>query len=121
MMLGFLGHDTRGASTGVEATEVAVEYEPDVVVLDLDLPDLDGREVARRIRERCRRRPRIIVITGWCLDTATKKMLCADVDDVVIKPIGLGTMRELIGDAPAGTCRSATRPQRARTSRIVRA
>ena len=45
------GFDTLEAATGVEALELAAEHEPDVILLDLRLPDMHGVEVVRQLRE----------------------------------------------------------------------
>ena len=50
--LRYEGFDVREADTGKRALAVAVEFEPDLIVLDWMLPDLDGIEVGRRLRER---------------------------------------------------------------------
>ena len=50
------------ASTGAEAVELATELEPDVVLIDADLPDVDGLEVTRRICEGSA--PRMVILTG---------------------------------------------------------
>ena len=56
------------AHTGDEAISVADSYAPEVVFLDIGLPDLDGRDVAVRMRERATNEPVIAALTGWTAD-----------------------------------------------------
>jgi CheY-like chemotaxis protein len=51
-----LGHDVRTARDGLEGVEAASEFRPDVVLMDLNMPILDGYDAARRIRDRSRTR-----------------------------------------------------------------
>jgi DNA-binding response OmpR family regulator len=59
-----LGHDATSAKTGLEAIEAATSVQPDVVILDLGLPDIHGYEVARRLRAPGDKRPFIAALTG---------------------------------------------------------
>jgi DNA-binding response OmpR family regulator len=60
------GHETRGAASAAEMWKVIDAFDPDVVLLDIGLPDRSGYEVARRLRE-CfgEKRPKLIAVTGW--------------------------------------------------------
>ena len=51
MMLSLLGHDARTAHDGLEAVELAEAFRPDVILLDIGLPKLNGYDACRRIRE----------------------------------------------------------------------
>lgn len=65
MILRDEGHEVRGVSTGRQALALASDFEPDVVLLDIALPELSGWEVARQIRERrAPKRPMLIGISG---------------------------------------------------------
>ena len=55
MILGLMGHETRTANDGIQAIEVADEFRPDAIVLDIGMPKLNGYEVARQIRQKERR------------------------------------------------------------------
>jgi PAS domain S-box-containing protein len=66
MLLGFWGHDVLSASDGTEAIDVARQQRPDVVLLDIGLPGIDGYEVARRMLEQAgKRRPALVAMTGY--------------------------------------------------------
>jgi DNA-binding response OmpR family regulator len=82
------GFEVERAATGREALEAA---EPDLVLLDLRLPDVDGLEVCRRLRERSR--VPIIVVTARGEEVDRVVGLELGADDYVVKPFGL---RELI-------------------------
>jgi len=66
MLLRSLGQETSVAYGGAQALSVAVEFRPDIVLLDIGMPGVDSCEVARRLRN-LENRPafRIIAITGW--------------------------------------------------------
>ena len=80
------GYDTTIAGTGQDALASADASRPDVVILDLMLPDLDGLEVMRRLRREDRRRGAIILLTarGEASDRIVGLRLGAD--DYVVKP-----------------------------------
>jgi len=66
MLLGFWGHDVLSASEGTEALNVARQERPDVVLLDIGLPGIDGYEVARRLLAQAdKRRPALVAMTGY--------------------------------------------------------
>ena len=65
MLLREEGHEVRGVHAGRQVMGAILDFDPDVVLLDIALPDISGWEVARFIRERRgRERPKIIGITG---------------------------------------------------------
>lgn len=68
-MLTEWGQETRVVHDGATALEVANEFQPDVVLLDVGLPKLHGYEVARRLRQQQWARDAfVIAITGWGLE-----------------------------------------------------
>jgi CheY-like chemotaxis protein len=78
------GHDFRVAHDGPGALQVALEFEPDVVLLDLGLPGMDGYEVARRLREQGGNM-RLIAVTGYTRDP--ERLREAGFDDHLMKPV----------------------------------
>ena len=64
-LLRALGHEVFEAGTGTEGIEIAVRHSPAVVVLDIGLPDLDGYEVGRHLRERLGGGFRLVALTGY--------------------------------------------------------
>jgi two-component system, OmpR family, response regulator ResD len=80
------GYRTRVAADGVQAIEVAASQHPDLVVLDLMLPGLDGLEVMRRLREQDRDRIAVILLTAKGEESDRVIGLRLGADDYVVKP-----------------------------------
>ena len=80
------GYDARVASTGQEALKLAASDRPDVVVLDLMLPDLDGLEVMRRLRQHDHERTAILLLTARAEESDRVVGLRLGADDYVVKP-----------------------------------
>ncbi|MFD9702416.1 response regulator transcription factor [Lentzea sp. NPDC059081] len=80
------GHVVSSAATAMSGLQAAVTARPDVVLLDLGLPDLDGREVLRMIRAVSA--VPIIVVTARADEAEIVRLLDAGADDYVVKPFG---------------------------------
>jgi DNA-binding response OmpR family regulator len=80
------GYDTTVAATGKEALRSAGRQRPDVVVLDLMLPDVDGLEVMRRLRHQDRDRTAIVLLTARGEESDRVIGLRLGADDYVVKP-----------------------------------
>jgi CheY-like chemotaxis protein len=88
MLLHSLGHETHVAHDGKAALEVAARVRPDVVLLDIGLPGVDGYEVARRLRQIKGAPPmRIIAVTGWGTDADRRRSQEAGFDVHLVKPL----------------------------------
>jgi two-component system KDP operon response regulator KdpE len=97
-------YDVHVAATGAEALEVAGRYPPDLVILDLGLPDLDGVEVIEGLRGWTQ--APIIVLSGRADSTDKVEALDAGADDYVTKPFG---MEELLARMRAAVRRVGPR------------
>jgi two-component system CheB/CheR fusion protein len=108
------GHDARVAADGPTALRLAADDAPDVVLLDLGLPGMDGCEVARRLREQCAtRRPLIIAVTGCTQAEVPRRCDEAGVDLYLRKPADSEALRALLAGLAArrGTgCGRVVRP-----------
>jgi two-component system, OmpR family, KDP operon response regulator KdpE len=80
------GYDVEVAGTGAEALRVVSDRAPDLIVLDLGLPDIEGTEVCRRIRERLK--APIIVLSARGAEADKVNALDLGADDYVTKPFG---------------------------------
>lgn len=84
--LSVAGYETRVATTGPAAVEAALGDWPDLVVLDLMLPGIDGLEVMRRLRERDAERVAVILLTAKGEESDRVVGLRLGADDYVVKP-----------------------------------
>jgi two-component system KDP operon response regulator KdpE len=96
-------YEVHVASTGAEALEVAGRYPPDLVILDLGLPDLDGVEVIQGLRGWTK--APIIVLSGRADSVDKVEALDAGADDYVTKPFGV---EELMARMRAAVRRTGT-------------
>ena len=97
MLLRMSGHDVRAAYTGPTGLDAAVAYLPDVVLLDIGLPGLNGYEVARRLRQDPRLKGvRLVAVTGYGDDADRQLALEAGFDRHLVKPINFPQMEELL-------------------------
>lgn len=93
-------------SRAVEGLELTESLGPDLVLLDLSLPDLDGMEVLRRIRDRDVR-TQVVMVTGhYSIETAVAAIR-EGATDYVCKPLGVEKLRALVEQARALTCQYA--------------
>ena len=88
MLTETLGHESRLAGGGLAGLELCKAWNPDVVFLDIGLPDMDGYEVAAAIRARQdgRSGPRLVAVTGYGQDSDREKTREAGFDDHLVKP-----------------------------------
>ncbi|SFK60734.1 response regulator [Methylocapsa palsarum] len=84
------GYDVLGAETGGEALQLIATKAPDAVVLDLGLPDMDGKEVLRRARQFSK--IPIIILSARDRESEKIAALDAGADDYVEKPFGIGEL-----------------------------
>jgi len=93
VLLRSLGHETRVAHEGMTALEIAREFRPQVILLDIGMPGLDGYEVARRLRAMNHGRTfRIVAITGWGQEADRLRSKEAGFDLHLVKPVDPGVL-----------------------------
>jgi CheY-like chemotaxis protein len=88
-MLEQLGYQADSASNGIETLQVLEREAYDVVLMDIQMPGLDGLEVTRRIRESNGNRPYIIALTAHALSGDRERCLAAGMNDYLSKPMTL--------------------------------
>jgi CheY-like chemotaxis protein len=94
-----LGHEVNFAVSGRVALQVARSFRPNVVFLDLGLPDIDGCELASRLRVEAESpRTRIIAVTGSGRLDDRERALQSGCDDYVLKPLDAKFLTSLLGN-----------------------
>ena len=104
MLLDSIGHETRVVHDGTDALNAALEFRPDIVLLDLGMPGLDGYEVAKRLRASKKNKSmRIIAVTGWGQEADRQKTQEAGFDSHLVKPVDRTTLVQAIGERNGAT------------------
>ena len=101
MLLEFAGHETYKAHDGAEAIRAAERLRPDVVLLDIGLPILNGYQACRRIRAQAwGRHMLLIALTGWGQDEDRERSREAGFDRHMVKPVDHDELLTLLASAP---------------------
>jgi CheY-like chemotaxis protein len=104
MVLELMGNEVRTAYDGAEAVEVAAAFRPDVVLLDIGMPRLDGLQVARRVRERHPGEPiTLVATTGWGQPRDREASRAAGFDHHLVKPVDPHAVLRIVAEAPAAS------------------
>jgi CheY-like chemotaxis protein len=99
LMLKILGNEVRTASDGREAVEVAETFQPKLILLDIGMPQLNGYEACRAIRQKPWGADVIIVaLTGWGQEDDKQKAREAGFNHHLVKPVGLDAIRKLLAE-----------------------
>jgi CheY-like chemotaxis protein len=99
MLLGLMGHEVTTAVDGLEAVRVADSFRPDVILMDIGLPKLDGHAATRRIREQPWGKAIVIVaVTGWGQESDRALSRAAGCDAHLVKPIEITDLDEILAN-----------------------
>jgi CheY-like chemotaxis protein len=97
-LLSFLGHQVGVAADGVEGVQKALACRPDVAIVDIGLPRLDGYQVARRIRAALGQSVVLIAYTAYADEDTQQCVTEAGFDAHLVKPIELRELAPWLGD-----------------------
>ena len=101
LLLNASGHEVRTAHDGPTALDAAVDYRPDVVILDIGLPGLNGYEVARRLRHQAALADVVLIaITGYGQETDRQSALAAGFNHHLVKPVDFALVRNILSTVP---------------------
>jgi CheY-like chemotaxis protein len=104
MMLRLAGNEVRIAYDGLEAVEQAQAFRPDVVLLDIGMPRLNGYEAARRIREQsCDNCMSIVALTGWGQEEDKRRSKEAGFNAHLVKPVDPAALEKVLAGSQAMT------------------
>ncbi|HEV7672221.1 MAG TPA: ATP-binding protein [Thermoanaerobaculia bacterium] len=102
MLMKASGHDVRIAHDGPFALEEALRFQPDVVLLDLGLPGMNGHEVARRVRRQATLRGVVLIaLTGYGDETNRRLSAESGFDHHLVKPADFAKVQEIIANVKA--------------------
>ncbi|WP_205678810.1 ATP-binding protein [Aquisphaera insulae] len=100
-MLRLMGHDVRTANDGIEGVEAAREFRPEVILMDLGMPLLNGLDATRRIRGQDWGRDIVIIaLTGWGQEGDKERSRDAGCDGHLVKPVDFDELRKLLEMMP---------------------
>jgi CheY-like chemotaxis protein len=103
MLLQALGNDVHVAYDGEDAVDKALQFSPEIVLLDIGLPKMHGYDVARRIRDAQGRDVMLVAVTGWGQEDDRRRSREAGFDYHFTKPVDPEDLARLIGAAPPST------------------
>ncbi len=101
-LLELSGHEVYTATNGGTALQCAERHLPEVALLDIGMPMLDGYEVAKRIRAQpWGQRITLVALTGWGQDSDRRRSREAGFDSHLVKPLDLDTLTDLLARLPS--------------------
>jgi signal transduction histidine kinase/DNA-binding response OmpR family regulator len=109
LMLAKLGYQADLAANGREALEAATKKPYDLILMDVQMPEMDGIEAARRIREQCGKEcPFIAALTADALQGDRERLLALSFDEYLSKPLSAEALQNLLRSVPARPAATAS-------------
>jgi CheY-like chemotaxis protein len=97
MLLRLDGHDVELATNGPQALELFERMKPEIAILDIGMPGLNGYEVAMRIRQKAKNGITLIAVTGWGQEADKARAAASGFDHHFTKPVEPGVLSALVG------------------------
>jgi CheY-like chemotaxis protein len=102
MLIKLVGHEVRTANDGVAALQAALALVPDVVLLDIGLPRMDGYEVAAQMRQQVALRSTVLVATtGYGQEADRQRSAEAGFDHHLVKPVDFDKLQQILAGVAA--------------------
>ncbi len=103
MMLTMLGHDVRSAYDGLQAVTMAAAFTPDIMLLDIGMPEMNGLDVCRHVRQQPWGAQAVLVaLTGWGQDEDKRRSFDAGFNHHFVKPVAFATLESLLSGENSG-------------------
>jgi CheY-like chemotaxis protein len=107
MLLTMMGHEVRAAHDGLQAVEQAEQFRPDLILMDVGMPRLDGLQAATQIRATpWGASPVIVALTGWGQEADRKRSKEAGCNEHLVKPLDIERLSTLLSQLPDTSARS---------------
>jgi signal transduction histidine kinase/DNA-binding response OmpR family regulator len=107
MMLRMLGHEVRSVHNGLQALEEASAFRPDVILLDIGMPQMNGYETARRIRQKRWGKDMVLIaLTGWGQEEDKERATAAGLDYHFTKPVNPTDLEKFLANLQSSSARS---------------
>lgn len=104
LMLKIMGNEVQTAHDGMEALQAAAAFRPDVILLDIGMPNVNGYEAASRIRQQpWGKKITLVAVTGWGQDDDRRRSHEAGFDFHVVKPVEPAQLEKLLGELKSVT------------------
>jgi two-component system CheB/CheR fusion protein len=100
LLLEIMGHDVRTVQDGLEAVEAVAEFQPELILLDIGMPRLNGYDACRRIRAEWGCDMVIVALTGWGQDQDRQLSRAAGFDHHLVKPVDPVELKRLLEPLP---------------------
>ena len=97
MLLRLDGHEVELASNGAQAVELFDRMRPEIAILDIGMPGLNGYEVAQRIRQKVQNGVTLIAVTGWGQEADKARAAASGFDHHFTKPVEPSVLSALVG------------------------
>ena len=108
-VLQHLGHDAEGATSGADGVRLIDERRPDVALIDVSMPGMNGFDVATQVRRRVWGHATVLIaLTGWGRDEDREQCRDAGFDHVALKPVDLDYLQVML--ERVGACTPHTVP-----------
>jgi len=95
-MLRHLGYDSDVAANGIEALRALENQFYNIILMDIQMPEMDGLQATRLIRERWPTGPKIIAVTAFAMDYSREMCLDAGMDDYITKPMKMNELADVL-------------------------
>ena len=107
-LLRLSGNDARVVHDGEEGVQAAISWRPDVILLDIGLPKINGYEACKRLRAHSATTgARIIALTGWGQEQDRRNSRDAGFDAHLVKPVDYDELERILRSSPAATSEAA--------------